>query len=57
MPFKQVEETKTDSKKPSQNPKADRPRVIPYRWHDDEDGSKTVPPGRSKRVKGEWMKR
>jgi hypothetical protein len=36
---------------------AERPRVTPYRWHDEEGGSKTVPSGRSNRSKGEWMKR
>jgi hypothetical protein len=36
---------------------ADRPRVRPMVWPGEEDGSKTIPPGRSNRSKGEWMKR
>jgi hypothetical protein len=61
MPVKPIPPDEPDKAKPivkrvSQSDE-DRPRVIPYRWHDEEDGSKTVPPGRSNRNKGEWMKR
>lgn len=54
---KQIDEN--ELKKVSQPAKqgADRPRVTPYRWHDEEDGSKTIPPGRSNRSKGDWMRK
>lgn len=53
---KQIDES--ELKKVSRPAKdADRPRVTPYRWPNEEDGSRTIPPGRSNRIKGEWMKR
>jgi hypothetical protein len=63
MPVKPIppdEPAKPNAKIVSQSntPTNERPRVVPYRWHDDdENGSKTVPPGPSNRAKGDWMRR
>ena len=64
MPVKPIPPDEPDKAKPgakrvSQSDAAtsERSRVTPYRWPNEEDGLKTVPPGRSNRTKGEWMKR
>jgi hypothetical protein len=62
MPVKPIppdEPDKPNAKKVSQsNAPNERSRVTPYRWpNDNDDGSGTVPPGRSNRIKGDWMKR
>jgi hypothetical protein len=64
MPVKPIPPDEPDKAKPgakrisqSDAPTNKRSRVTPYRWHDDEDGSKTIPSGHSNRSKGEWMKR
>jgi hypothetical protein len=54
---KQIDESELKKVSRPAKKDADRPRVTPYRWHDEEDGSKTVPPGRSNRRISDWMRR
>lgn len=54
---KQIDETELKKVSRPAKKNADRPRVTPMIWPNEESGSETVQPGRSNRSKGDWMKR